>query len=82
MDNFSNSLSNSPMANASPLNPLDSNVRNIQPGQMDYRFPLYIGDWKRSIPYQDAEPTIDDLDEPHIKRKVEILARHPDIKNL
>lgn len=49
---------------------------------MDPRHPLYLGDWKRSIPYVDDYFTQDTYDEPHIKRKNTILSHHPEIKNL
>lgn len=48
----------------------------------DPRHPLYLGDWKRSVPYIDDDIAIDDLDEPHMKRKVAILKRHPEIEAL
>ncbi|KAI8061832.1 fatty acid desaturase-domain-containing protein [Gilbertella persicaria] len=35
----------------------------------DYRHPLYVGSWKRSIPGQDKDFARDDMDEPHLKRK-------------
>lgn len=48
----------------------------------DYRHPLYIGDWKKSIPYVDEDIATDDLDEPHLKRKVTILQKYPEIEKL
>ncbi|KAJ3284092.1 hypothetical protein HK104_010111 [Borealophlyctis nickersoniae] len=48
----------------------------------DPRHPLYLGDWKRSIPGVDDDIAKDNLDEPHIKRKRAILEAHPDIKEL
>lgn len=48
----------------------------------DKRHPLYLGDWTRSIPYVDDTMAIDDMDEPHLKRKNAILAAHPEIKEL
>ncbi|CAG8601014.1 22664_t:CDS:2 [Dentiscutata erythropus] len=51
-------------------------------GNPDYRQPLYIGDWKRSIPYVDEDIATDNLDEPHMKRKVTILKKHPEIEKL
>ncbi|GBB84193.1 hypothetical protein RclHR1_10810008 [Rhizophagus clarus] len=48
----------------------------------DYRNPLYIGVWKKSIPYVDEDIAIDDLDEPHMKRKLSILKRYPEIEKL
>ncbi|CAG8801937.1 29440_t:CDS:2 [Gigaspora margarita] len=51
-------------------------------GNPDYRQPLYIGEWKKSIPYVDEDIAADDLDEPHMKRKVTILKSHPEIEKL
>ncbi|CAG8609691.1 4721_t:CDS:2 [Paraglomus brasilianum] len=51
-------------------------------GNPDYRHPLYIGEWKKSIPYVDEDIATDDLDEPHLKRKVSILKKHPEIEKL
>ncbi|KAI9313816.1 fatty acid desaturase-domain-containing protein [Dichotomocladium elegans] len=48
----------------------------------DYRFPLYLGKWKRSIPYIDEDFARDDMDEPHLKRKQTILRQHPEIEKL
>ncbi|CAG8450249.1 11770_t:CDS:2 [Funneliformis caledonium] len=48
----------------------------------DHRNPLYLGDWKKSIPYVDEDIAIDDLDEPHLKRKISILKKYPEIENL
>ncbi|KAJ1680214.1 sphingolipid delta-4 desaturase [Spiromyces aspiralis] len=48
----------------------------------DPRHPLYLGTWTRSIPSKDAGPTVDDLDEPHLKRKWAILKDHPEIEEL
>lgn len=39
----------------------------------------YLGEWKRSIPYIDHKFAQDDLDEPHAKRRLEILKEHPNI---
>ncbi|KNC99292.1 uncharacterized protein SPPG_05546 [Spizellomyces punctatus DAOM BR117] len=50
--------------------------------QLDRRHPLYLGDWLRSIPGKDDDIAKDDLDEPHIKRKLAILESHPEIKTL
>jgi sphingolipid delta-4 desaturase len=55
-------------------------MRNLD--NEDYRHPLYNGDWKRSIPYKDKDIGVDDLDEPHIKRKNAILAKYPEITQL
>ncbi|CAG8465258.1 4117_t:CDS:2 [Acaulospora colombiana] len=48
----------------------------------DRRHPLYVGDWKKSIPYIDEDIALDDLDEPHMKRKIAILRNHPEIEKL
>ncbi|KAJ8326489.1 sphingolipid delta-4 desaturase [Batrachochytrium dendrobatidis] len=48
----------------------------------DSRHPNYVGFWKRSIPNIDDTIAIDDIDEPHIKRRHAMLAAHPDIKTL
>ncbi|CAB4413921.1 unnamed protein product [Rhizophagus irregularis] len=48
----------------------------------DFRNPLYIGEWKKSIPYVDEDIAIDNLDEPHMKRKLSILKRYPEIEKL
>ncbi|GES76959.1 sphingolipid delta(4)-desaturase DES1-like [Rhizophagus clarus] len=50
--------------------------------QYDYRHPLYIGDWRKSIAYIDEGFAIDDLDEPHMKRRITILNHHPEIEQL
>lgn len=49
----------------------------------DKRHPSYKGNWKKSIPYKDKDFAIDtEYDEPHQKRKAEILSKYPDIVNL
>ncbi|KAJ3009699.1 hypothetical protein HKX48_007793 [Thoreauomyces humboldtii] len=48
----------------------------------DRRHPIYLGDWKRSIPNVHDDIAKDDLDEPHIKRKHAILEQHPEIVKL
>ncbi|CAG8621905.1 14491_t:CDS:2 [Acaulospora morrowiae] len=48
----------------------------------DYRHPLYIGDWKKSIACIDDDFANDDLDGPHMKRKMTILNYYPEIKKL
>lgn len=47
----------------------------------DERHPLYNGDWKRSIPGINDDIAMDTFDEPHVKRKLAILEKHPEIKN-
>lgn len=48
----------------------------------DGRGPLVLGNWKRSIPYVDKDFTHDTRDDPHLKRKLNILKAHPEIQNL
>ena len=59
-----------------------SDIARLKSSEVDYRHPLYVGDWKRSIPYVDKDMAIDDLDEPHIKRKHAILSKYPEIEQL
>lgn len=46
------------------------------------RVAVYLGAWKRSVPYQDDYFAIDNLSEPHFKRRYAILAAHPQIASL
>ncbi|KAI9183257.1 sphingolipid delta-4 desaturase [Blastocladiella emersonii ATCC 22665] len=48
----------------------------------DVRHPTYLGEWTKSIPYVHDGVAEDDLDEPHRKRALHILDKHPDIKSL
>ncbi|KAI7872733.1 fatty acid desaturase-domain-containing protein [Spinellus fusiger] len=48
----------------------------------DYRYPLFLGQWKRSIPYLDDGFAHETMDEPHLKRKQTILHDHPEIEKL
>ncbi|KXN74632.1 hypothetical protein CONCODRAFT_76714 [Conidiobolus coronatus NRRL 28638] len=48
----------------------------------DVRHPLYLGEWKRSIPYKDTGMAVDNMDEPHFKRKLAILKKYPEIAKL
>ncbi|KAJ1994066.1 sphingolipid delta-4 desaturase [Coemansia spiralis] len=50
--------------------------------QFDMRFPSYLGFWKRSVPGLDEQPRFDMYDEPHRKRKQQILQDHPEIETL
>ncbi|KAG1226802.1 hypothetical protein G6F68_019686 [Rhizopus microsporus] len=52
------------------------------PKHPDPRHPLYVGTWKRSIPYIHDDFARDDMDEPHLKRKHTILRQHPDVEKL
>ncbi|KAF9319145.1 fatty acid desaturase-domain-containing protein [Linnemannia elongata] len=52
------------------------------PKALDNRFPLYLGDWKKSDPRVDDDLAMDNMDEPHMKRKLAILKKHPDIEKL
>ena len=49
---------------------------------VDYRGPLFLGKWDKSVPYVHDSISMDDLDEPHIKRKLLILKKHPEIEKL
>ncbi|KAG0325190.1 Sphingolipid delta(4)-desaturase DES1 [Dissophora globulifera] len=49
---------------------------------LDKRFPLYLGDWKKSDPAVDDDIAMENLDEPHMKRKLAILKKHPEIEKL
>ncbi|KAJ1952820.1 sphingolipid delta-4 desaturase, partial [Linderina pennispora] len=58
-------------------------IRAIHEGEeYDMRFPSYLGFWKRSVPGYDEAPRFDMYDEPHKKRKNQILADHPEIEQL
>ncbi|KAG0167438.1 Sphingolipid delta(4)-desaturase DES1 [Apophysomyces sp. BC1034] len=48
----------------------------------DYRAPLYLGHWKRSIPGIHDDFAREDMDEPHLKRKHTILREHPEVEKL
>lgn len=48
----------------------------------DGRGPLILGKWKRSVPYADTDFVYDDRDDPHVKRKLNILKAHPEIQSL
>lgn len=50
--------------------------------KFDDRFPLYTGTWKRSIPGIHKDIAEDDLDEPHVKRRMNILEKYPQVKEL
>ncbi|KAF9404776.1 Sphingolipid delta(4)-desaturase DES1 [Podila epigama] len=50
--------------------------------QPDPRFPLYLGDWRKSDPRIDDDLTMDNMDEPHLKRKLTILKKYPEIEKL
>ncbi|KAJ2394530.1 sphingolipid delta-4 desaturase, partial [Coemansia sp. RSA 2603] len=50
--------------------------------RFDMRFPEYLGFWKRSVPGLDEQPRFDLYDEPHWKRKQQILNDHPEIADL
>lgn len=49
---------------------------------LDGRGKLVLGTWKRSIPYVQKDFTRDNRDDPHIKRKLNILKEHPEIQYL
>ena len=48
----------------------------------DSRHPLYLGDWERAIPAKNDDTAVDDMDEPHIKRKLTILRKYPEVRKL
>ncbi|KAG0351283.1 hypothetical protein BG005_009243 [Podila minutissima] len=50
--------------------------------QPDSRFPLYLGDWRKSDPRYDDDLAMDNMDEPHLKRKLTILKAYPEIEKL
>jgi len=50
--------------------------------EFDNRFPNYLGTWKRSIPGIHKDIAEDDLDEPHVKRRMNILEKYPQVKEL
>jgi sphingolipid delta-4 desaturase len=50
--------------------------------KIDPRHPIYLGDWDRSLPHKNDGMAMDDLDEPHIKRKHAIMAAHPSVTDL
>ncbi|KAG0366007.1 fatty acid desaturase-domain-containing protein [Gamsiella multidivaricata] len=52
------------------------------PKALDNRFPLYLGDWVKSDPRKDDDLAMDNMDEPHMKRKLAILKKHPEIEGL
>lgn len=50
--------------------------------QLDGRGKLILGNWKRSIPYVNKDFARDTRDDPHIKRKLNILKDHPEVQYL
>lgn len=48
----------------------------------DYRHPLYLGDWSRSLAWRDDQFAMDKMDDPHFKRKRVIIQAHPEIATL
>ncbi|KAJ3078318.1 Sphingolipid delta(4)-desaturase DES1, partial [Quaeritorhiza haematococci] len=71
-----------PAKSASASSPDTAESAKSQKNYPDSRHPTYVGDWKRSIPYTDEGISLDDLDEPHVKRKLAILDKHPEIQQL
>ncbi|PVU91666.1 hypothetical protein BB559_004044 [Furculomyces boomerangus] len=61
----------------------ERNTTQTQANQpFDLRNPDYLGFWHVSVPNKNKQPTYDIYEEPHIKRKISILQKHPEIKNL
>lgn len=54
----------------------------LESENLDPRHPLYLGTWERSIPLVHEGIARDDMDEPHLKRKHEILNRYPEVTKL
>ncbi|CAG8487974.1 2882_t:CDS:2 [Dentiscutata heterogama] len=48
----------------------------------DYRHPLYIGKWRKSVVCLTKDFANDNLDEPHLKRRTTILSQYPEIERL
>lgn len=48
----------------------------------DGRGPLVLGTWQRSLPYVHKDFARDNRDDPHIKRKLNILKAHPEVRHL
>lgn len=55
---------------------------NFEVSPEDGRGKLILGNWKRSIPYIHKNFARDNRDDPHIKRKLNILKAHPEIQHL
>lgn len=56
--------------------------QNFEVSSEDGRGKLIMGNWKRSIPFVDKSFARDTRDDPHIKRKLNILKEHPEIQHL
>ncbi|OMH85916.1 Sphingolipid delta(4)-desaturase DES1 [Zancudomyces culisetae] len=50
--------------------------------EFDPRFPLFNGEWKKSVPAKEEAFAKTEYDEPHIKRKLAILKKYPEIQEL
>ncbi|KAJ3365775.1 Sphingolipid delta(4)-desaturase DES1 [Allomyces javanicus] len=48
----------------------------------DVRHPTYLGEWETSVPNKHWDIAQDDMDEPHMKRRLAITAKHPEVKEL
>lgn len=56
---------------------------SAQPIYFDRRGPKhYRGDWRRSLSWRDPDWAREDLDDPHVKRKLTIMKDHPEIAEL
>lgn len=58
------------------------NFEKFEVSPEDGRGKLIMGNWKRSIPYVHKYFAKDNRDDPHIKRKLNILKAHPEIQHL
>jgi sphingolipid 4-desaturase/C4-monooxygenase len=58
------------------------NFENFEVSAEDGRGKLVLGNWQRSIPYVHKSFAQDTRDDPHIKRKLNILKAHPEIQHL
>lgn len=76
----SNTPPSTPSSPASKKAPLTQQLDSTQPGD-DHRHPLYLGTWDEPLEAQ-MQIKHDALDEPHMKRKLAILKKHPEIKEL
>ncbi|OZJ05485.1 hypothetical protein BZG36_01622 [Bifiguratus adelaidae] len=82
-EDYTPSLPLSSHRSSSPSVPSpDSDTTTPTNTTSDPRHPLYLGTWLRSIPGIRDDIAMDNLDEPHLKRKKAILQDHPEIVKL